>query len=166
MSAEYTHDQLVQKAKTWLLNAGGCGFALCELATAYSPETPGAIGFRSGDKSILIECKATRSDFLADRKKMFRKIPELGMGAFRFFLAPQGLIQQEELPEKWGLIEVKRTGRAIKTVGPRGNIWDGQSQWAFSYAERNVQAEFGLLASALRRVHLRGDLQKIYELPR
>ena len=68
-----THDQLVARAKHWLLNTYGCGFAFAELtACTNSGEIPDAIGFKYGH-SILVECKTSRSDFLSDKKKTFRK---------------------------------------------------------------------------------------------
>ena len=44
--------------------------------------------------------------FLADRSKPHRLNPEMGMGKYRYYICPTGLIKPEELPEKWGLIYV------------------------------------------------------------
>jgi hypothetical protein len=157
---EFIHSELIQIAERWLLNTRGCGFVLKELPTAYSKEIPDVIGFRNGH-SILIECKATRSDFLSDKRKSFRKYPQLGMGLIRLYMAPTGVISPDDLPSKWGLIEVNERGKAMKKRGPRGNAWTRQTRWMFS--ARNTRAEYALLISALRRVHLRGDLDKIYD---
>lgn len=154
-----SHAELVQLAERWLLKTCACGFAFTELKT-YCPEIPDAIGFRSGI-SILIECKATRVDFLHDGKKRFRKYPEQGMGAFRFYLCEKGLIQPHELPKGWGLIWTDGN-KCRKKVGPKGNAWDDDR---FYFCEHNIQGEMILMQSALRRLHLRGVLDLIYEAP-
>ena len=153
-----THGDLVNIAEKWLLKR--CGFAFSELNTL-SYETPDAIGFRQGG-SILIECKTSRADFLSDKKKIFRANPYMGVGLFRFYMCPDGLIKPTELPEKWGLLYVKETGKVSKKVGPKGNVWSSDNNaWAFT--DRNKQNETALMYSALRRLHLRGVMPMIYE---
>lgn len=70
-------------------------------------EIPDAIGWIAR-ASILIECKASRSDFLADRDKLFRYIlPDRGVGDFRFYFTNPGVIVKEyEIPNGWGVYEV------------------------------------------------------------
>ena len=147
-----THKELVKRAERWLLNTAGCKFVLAEL-TSRATETPDAIGWKEG-RSILVECKTSRSDFLNDQRKLFRKNPRLGMGIFRFYLCPPGVIKPKELPEKWGLLYC-HSDRVKKVVAPK------KKPSAFRNPA-NLQAEIELLCSALRRVHVRGDLQKIY----
>lgn len=152
----FTHDELVKRAERWLMSTMGCSFCLTELTT-YAGEIPDAIGWKDG-QSILIECKATRSDFLSDKRKGFRKYPHLGMGKFRFYLCPPGLIQQNELPDNWGLLYCQ--DRSIKrVVAPKGNNFYG-----FPFFEQNKSKEITMLCSVIRRVHLRGDLKKIYSM--
>ena len=143
-----THCELVKIAERWLVCSRKCGAVLTELVTL-GMETPDAIGFRDGT-STLIECKTSRSDFLADARKLFRRNPWMGMGTFRFYLCPVGVITVQDLPEKWGLIWVNEKGKAKMQVGPQGNIWS--SQEAFRFVEKNVQAEQAMLVSALRRI--------------
>src|ERR1700743_1391059 len=108
-----THSELVQIAYRWVLKNGSCGVAFKELVTLGSNEIPDVIGFGAWEHSVLIECKVSRSDFLADKHKSFRKEPHLGMGNQRFYCCPTGLIKVEELPEGWGLIYVNEKGKAI-----------------------------------------------------
>lgn len=70
-------------------------------------EIPDAIGW-TARASILVECKASRSDFLADCKKIFRfDLPEKGMGDFRFYFTNPGVITSEtDIPLGWGVYEV------------------------------------------------------------
>lgn len=70
-------------------------------------ETPDTIGFRY-NHSYLIEVKASYSDFKKDSDKYFRKRMGYGMGEFRFYLAPKGLIPKDEIPKNWGLLEVSK----------------------------------------------------------
>ena len=97
-----THDTLCLKAEKFLKN-NGFGVVFHDKFKAYTAhgEQPDCIGFRSG-VSCLIECKTSRADFLADRKKRFRIDPKKGMGDWRFMLTPKGLIKVEELPAGWG----------------------------------------------------------------
>lgn len=106
-----THDDLRKIAITTLKrshydrkNFGlGCSIVLSELVT-YANDIPDAIGWRSGH-SIMIECKTSRSDFFKDAKKQ-QRINGTGVGEYRYFLTPAGLVKPEELPENWGLLEV------------------------------------------------------------
>lgn len=158
-----THTDLVELAHRWLTKAKGCGFAFAELcASTANGEQPDAIGFRQ-DYTILVECKVSRADFLADKKKRFRRQPHSGMGNYRFFMAPAGLIKPDDLPEKWGLIEVSEKGKARQVVGPKGNVECRWSEWRFP--EKSEMSERDLMYSALRRLNLRGSLSQIYDNP-
>ena len=64
---------------------------------------------------MLVECKVTRADFLADAAKPFRLKPEDGMGSQRFYLAPTRIVRAEELPRHWGLLELR--GHAVRDTG-------------------------------------------------
>jgi len=156
---KFTHSDLVKIAKKWLLRR--CGFAFTELATL-AMEIPDAIGFRH-EASILVECKTSKADFLADRKKMFRENPWLGVGKYRYYLCPKGVIKPEDLPDRWGLLYVSPKGRVYKKVGPDGNVWSSDQE--FMFQERNIKNETALMYSALRRLHLQGVMPLIYDSP-
>lgn len=160
------HKDLVEIAEKWLLKSKGCSFAFAELcAMTANGETPDAIGWRSG-YSILVECKTSRSDFHADKKKFFRKLPGQGMGNFRFFLCPEKIITPEDLPEKWGLIWVNSKGKARQVVGPPGNCWGNYGRARqFYFEEKCSMSERDMMISALRRLHIRGVLPLIYDNP-
>lgn len=156
-----THDELVTVAYGWLRKAKGCGVAVPELVSV-TTEIPDAIGFKSG-YSILVECKVSRSDFLSDKKKYFRIYPELGMGDFRFYMCPKGLIKKDELPDKWGLIYVDDELKARQVVGGKGNI---SSNWASFRFRKSIEDESRLMYSLLRRVEINGDLTKVFSNPK
>ncbi len=118
------HAELCALAVRWLRrpnSAGGhgCSIAVSECRSGFAGEAPDAIGFRANwnNGSVVVEVKVSRSDFLADRKKPHRQ-PGAGMGTWRYFMAPEGVIKPDELPEKWGLLEVVK-GRCVRpVVGP------------------------------------------------
>ena len=88
-----THAQLVERAVRWL-RSYRCGVVLSEQACV-SGEMPDAMGWKQACHSVLVECKVTRADFLADRAKPFRLKPEKGVGSERFYLTPAGLLKRE-----------------------------------------------------------------------
>jgi len=112
-----THADLVERAARWLAKTKGCAVVATEIAT--TSESPDAIGWRAG-YSHLVECKASRADFLADRNKPFRIVPETGLGDYRWYMTPPGLVSPDELPDGWGLLEVHpEQVRVIRQSGSR-----------------------------------------------
>ena len=155
-----THAMLVRIAYNWVLKNAACGVAFREFKTyACNNEYPDVIGFGSGCHSVLVECKASRSDFFADKKKHFRQTPELGMGTQRFYCCPAGLIKREELPEGWGLIEVSEKAKARASVNP----WAGDWKDRHIGHPKNIKAEHELMYSALRRLAIRGRIEEVYD---
>lgn len=140
-----THTELVEAGRRWLRRQG-CGVILHEpFRSGVLMEQPDVIGWREG-ASILVEAKASRSDFAVDAKKPHRAEPARGVGDWRFYIAPAGLIAVDELPERWGLIEVQ--GRKIlHTHGVPGNcFW-----FRHPFPDANKRAEIQLLISAIAR---------------
>ena len=126
-----------------------CGVILSEQACS-SGEMPDAIGWKRACHSVLVECKISRADFLADRAKPFRQKPKSGVGCERYYLVPRGLVREEELPEGWGLLEFQN--RRVNAV--RASARDLRSQTGFRY-------EMNLLLASLRRVEVRIEPQSI-----
>jgi hypothetical protein len=143
-----THEKLVEMAVAWLRRYR-CGVVLSEQACA-SGEMPDAIGWKKACHSVLVECKASRADFLVDRSKPWRQRPESGVGCERYYLAPRGLIRVDELPSGWGLLEV--SGREIESV--KRSAKSLRSSVGF-------ELEMNLLLASLRRVEVRIEPQSI-----
>jgi hypothetical protein len=143
-----THAQLVERAIRWL-RAYRCGLVLSEQACT-SGEMPDAIGWKRACHSVLVECKVSRSDFLADRQKPFRVKPEKGVGSERFYLTPWELVKLEELPSGWGLLQYHR-GRVEMLKPAAKNL---RTTVGFRY-------EMNLLLASLRRVEVRIEPQSI-----
>jgi len=139
---------LVEMAVAWLRRYR-CGVVLSEQACA-SGEMPDAIGWKKACHSVLVECKVSRADFLADAEKPWRQKPETGVGAERYYLVARGLVGVEELPVGWGLLEV--CGREIETV--KRSAKNLRSNLGFQY-------EMNLLLASLRRVEVRIEPQNI-----
>jgi hypothetical protein len=115
-----------------------------------SGEMPDAIGWKRANHSVLVECKLTRADFLADRGKPFRQKPEEGVGSERFYLTPSALVRLEELPPGWGLLEFRR-GRVEVVEHSAKNL----------RTAAGLRYEMNLLLASLRRVELRIEPQSI-----
>lgn len=155
-----THKELVEIAYKWVLRRARCGIALKELDCASNGEIPDVLGFASWGHSVLVECKVSRTDFLCDKKKAFRLYPEQGMGKFRFYCCPTGMIKKEELPEGWGLVYVSEKKKATLVYAPFSpcNRVNGDG-----FKLRNIISEHQFLYSALRRLFIRGLAPRIYD---
>jgi hypothetical protein len=149
-----THIELVELGRNWLIHTFsnavpwghyGCSVVITELSTAtWGGEIPDVLGF-CPNKSILIECKTSFSDFNADKNKPFRnEAPEMGIGSQRWYLAPLGIIPIDKVPEKWGLLEVT-PGRTI-LMTRKAEI-----------QERNYDSEQAILISLMRRLKIVND---------
>jgi len=145
-----THALLVRKAVEWLRRYR-CGVVLSEQA-CMSGEMPDAIGWKKACHSVLVECKVSRADFLADRSKPFRQRSELGVGNERFYLVPHGLILPEELPSGWGLLEYH--SRQVNLLVPSRKKLR---------TDEGFRCEMNLLLASLRRVEIRIEPQTITE---
>jgi hypothetical protein len=143
-----THAQLVERAVRWL-RYYRCGVVLSEQACV-SGEMPDAIGWKRANHSVLVECKISRADFLADRAKPFRTKPEQGVGGERFYLTPPALIKAEELPVGWGLLELRR-----------GRVEIVQASTKNQRTAMGLKYEMNLLLASLRRVEVRIEPQSI-----
>lgn len=99
-----THKELVQRAAKWLTNTRKCAVVVTEFSTSGVIESPDALGWKNAKNTILIECKTSKSDFIRDGVKPFRRVWEFGLGQSRYYLTTPGLISIEDLPDGWGLL--------------------------------------------------------------
>lgn len=133
-----THKECVEFASRWLRNK--CDVQMWEFF-CWNAELADVIGFKMR-YSILIECKVNRRDFLGDKKKRFRILPERGMGDLRYYCCPIGLIKPEELPPQWGLLYVYPSGfikRIVQATNQPKNL-EAEHHLLFYYARRAVYA--------------------------
>jgi len=153
------HDELAALGAAWL-KRNGFAVVATDLNALGCRERADVIGFRS-QCSATIESKVSRGDFLADLKKPHCHTG--GIGLYRFYICPAGLIAAEELPARWGLLHV--TGRrVVEVVRPRGNIWPGPTTsiagWSEWQHETDLDAERSVLFSISRRLALGRPITK------
>lgn len=132
------HVTLVQLGVRWLSRQSSV--VLYE-AAATKAEIPDVIGW-SGASSILIECKASRADFLRDAAKKSRTKLKAGMAQRRYYLCPAGVLQPEDLPAKWGLLWAAKSTVTVQRE-------------AKGFSQRNYVAEIQFLSTMLRRAQIR-----------
>lgn len=149
-----THDQLVIRAMKWLRKPssgknicyrGACGVVVPEL-NSFAQEQPDVIGWLNGGVSHMIECKTTRSDFLAESRKAHRKNSS---GTYRWYLSPPNIITEQDVPEHWGLLHCYPKKITVVVDAPIN-------------PDRNVYAELAMMYSLLRRVEIRGNLRECF----
>ncbi len=144
-----THAQLVEQAVAWL-RGYRCGVVLSEQACV-SGEMPDAIGWKRASHSVLVECKISRADFLADRDKPFRQKSGARTG-LRTLLSHSAADCSDR-----------------KTCRPDGACWkcaSGRSKWfaarpGTSALPTGLAYEMNLLLASLRRVEIRIEPQTI-----
>lgn len=156
------HTELCEVAKKWLVRPNsqrghGCHVALSECRSGWGGEMPDAIGYRASSRvteTVVVEVKVSRSDFLADAKKPHR-VEGAGMGVYRYFMCPEGLIQPHEVPARWGLLWVNARGRVKAVLGPvalsnnSGTFHAVAAAWQHA---RNAERETWLLIRVMARI--------------
>ena len=114
---EMSHSECINRVAKWLRQQHQSHSSLrCKIIFKephgynISKEYPDVLG--TGMRNdINIECKVSRQDFLKDGKKRHNH----PFGNFKFYACPEGLIQPDEVPQKFGLIYVnKKTCNVIK----------------------------------------------------
>jgi hypothetical protein len=148
-------------AYRWVMRSGGAAVAFRELVTI-AMETADVLAIGGTVTSILIECKISRSDFLADRNKPFRANPSMGMGSHRIYCAPAGLLRLEELPPLWALLSVEPNGKCTLTHRPDPERPGAKFLCDRFGQPRNERGEAAVMLSALRRLQSQGLLENIY----
>lgn len=164
MPSEEHEKQNIQAMK-WLKKQG-FGVVASNIRVSKTREIIDVIGFRSGC-SIVIESKVSRSDFLADKKKPFRKKGAKALGLYRFYICPVGLIKPEEvIPNGWGLL-YSDGKRVVQEFKPKGNLWCGlhsnlklRNEWSEYQHNVDEEAEKSMLYSLCRRLAKGENIQK------
>lgn len=102
--SELTHNEIADWAAVRIRKMG-YPLSFSNMTSKTSREQPDVLGVNDISKSILIEVKISRADFLKDKKKPWRADGQ-GFGKRRVYLTPQGLLKPEEVPYGWELWEV------------------------------------------------------------
>lgn len=142
-----SHHELCKVAGKWLKSRKSCEpwdgpwkYVAVELVTMVG-ETPDAWA-TNGLYSCVIEVKVSHSDFLADQKKWTRKEEAIKngntFGNYRYYLCPENVISEAEVPQNWGLL-----------------YWDGKSVSVVKRARKtdaNACYDVAMLTSIMRRI--------------
>lgn len=97
-----SHSDLCAVAARWAMSWRRPKLVAVE--PAFYGERPDIFTADETGHTSVFEVKVSRSDWLSDRKKKWRR-PGCGLGYWRAFIAPAGLIDVDEVPDNWGLIE-------------------------------------------------------------
>jgi hypothetical protein len=146
INEEITHKNLCLIAAKYLKNQGihpfhRCKYVVCELER--EGESPDAFGW-GGTSTQLIEVKISRSDFLSDKNKRWRKLPEIGLAAWRSYLCPKNIIKPKDLPNNWGLLYFDK-GKVEIIKSP-------------SYQDHNKSEELHLVTNIMRREGIKSQI--------
>lgn len=129
MNKTFSHNELQDIACSWLkknrrAHGPGCHIALKEVGAIFNGERADAWGYRWGGTtngiehgSVLVEIKTSRSDFFADAVKPHRAGITVGMGRYRYYMCPEGLITLDDVPHGWGLLWVNHRGHVHIQAG-------------------------------------------------
>ena len=126
------HDSLSLYAANWLSKQCRYKIVLANIKCRTLNEQPDVFAINGYGVTVVIEVKSSRSDFLKDKNKKFRK-PNKGMGDYRLYCCLPGVVKDlSEIPKGWGLIEVvgvtKPRMKLIHGVKPSGqyNLYNGK----------------------------------------
>ena len=130
-----SHRELVYRACHWLQKTRRCKFVLCECSSQLYSEIPDALGFDGRAHSISVECKVTKSDFYADRRK---SCGDKRVGWLRYFMCPPGVLLPSDMPPGIGLLHAGRVVRVVVKAQPR--------------EQRNLEGEIMIVVAEMSRV--------------
>jgi len=100
-----------EPGRAWLASNHKWPLVLCEFNVIDMSETPDVFASDRAGHTLVVEAKASRSDFLRDRHKPWRQEPCCGMGLYRVFACPPDVIRPDDLTgvlEGWGLTYVEK----------------------------------------------------------
>ena len=138
-----THDEVADiGAKK--LRSMGYPISFSNMTSATHGEQPDALGMNAYADSFLLEAKVSRSDFLSDKNKPWRK-DGCGIGMRRAYITPKGLLNISDIPYGWELWEVHGKNKPVVKV-IKGQVkkiidhphWSGK---VASYSLENMDSE-------------------------
>ena len=160
--SEITHDKLIEVGAKWLKSQhssgdnkslssvfrhSGCGVILKEFVS-FEVSIPDVIGFNN-HCSVVIECKVSHEDYIADLKKDHRAVDNLKQcGNYRYYLTLPEIIKPEEIKNGWGLLYYDGKVHIVKAPD--------------YHNEPEIKvAEYSILYSVVRRASDKNQLEEI-----
>lgn len=124
------HHELCHMAAKWIRRHRRCSVVLVDVKTINTREQPDVLAWQNYGYSVLVEVKVDVQDFVRDHKKVFRRLPDRGMGQERWFAMPDGMwakVPQVHrnlnpagvLDSSWGLVEFDEKGKAWVRYRPK-----------------------------------------------
>jgi hypothetical protein len=163
--SDLSHDEISVVAANKLCSLGYIA-SMANVTIGAGGEQPDAIGVKSCGESFLVEVKVSRADFLADKKKPWRKSDFNAYGSYRAYLTPKGLLSPDEIPYGWQLWEVHGVNKpqvkvikgAIKVKHPDYN-WKAteyvncdSEEYCHFRDKVNYRGMLGLMATIMSRM--------------
>jgi hypothetical protein len=165
---DMTHDDIADfGAKR--IRTMGYQFSCSNMTSATHGEQPDVLGISAYGESILLEAKVSKSDFLADKKKPWRKNPEMGIGDYRVYLTPKGLLKPEEIPYGWMLWEVHGKNKPMlkvikgKTKVLKDNPHFGGKQAFWEYVNCDFE-EYSHFAEKVNKKNCRKEMSWMWKI--
>ena len=144
---EMTHKELVGHAKFWLSRSKQCNPVFIEKGSGNFSEMPDVIGFTS-NQSMVIECKISKSDLRADKKKPHRQTG--GLGNLRYYFIPLSLYEECK--------DFDWNGWGVVTITPNDGILVRQIRGLNSKEfESNIKNERDFLRSRVLEIQRFGQ---------
>lgn len=143
---KYSHSEIQDVVAVYLMTAGRIRI-VCKESKSKLKEVPDIFAVdRQG--TYMVEVKVSHKDFLADNRKTFRRRPKEGVGKWRYYACPEGIIQPEEVPPRWGLIYVYEDGRVGIVKGKKFPREPDEGRYTF---QQNFELEYWELYAMLRK---------------
>lgn len=143
---KFTHKEVADIITAYFMASGRIRI-ICKEMRSKLKEVPDIYAVdRRG--TYMVEVKVSHKDFLADAKKPSRKRPKEGLGKWRYYACPEGIIKPEEVPPKWGLIYVYNDGSIEIIKGKKFTKSVDESRYTF---QMNHELEYWALYALLRK---------------
>jgi len=115
-----THNELQQVAVKYLLHKKTpnmdikCQYTIQNANSMYG-EIADVYGL-SSSYNVLIEVKSNYPDFLVDENKRCRQPDSVGLGHYRYYFFPKGLINGANVRLDWGILEYDIVNKKVDVV--------------------------------------------------
>jgi len=119
-SVMMTHSDLQKIAVKYLLHRDTpnmdlkCQFAIQDANSMYG-EIADVYGL-SSSYNVLVEVKSNQPDLKADAKKKCRQPDSVGLGMYRYYFFPKGLINGADVRLDWGILEYDIVNKKVEVV--------------------------------------------------
>lgn len=97
-----------------------------------------AISVQGAPRVVVLELKATRSDFMNEIRDPSKREPGMEFGTEFHYVLPQGMVDKVEMPEGCGLMEVQRGGKIKRALA-------GKQKSEVNWSQKTTHSMIGKL---------------------